>query len=220
MYALGTSSDAVYQYSLSTAWSVSSASYADNFSVLTQEGNSFGVSFSSDGTKLYIVGISQDTVYQYALSTAWSVGTASLSTSYSIAGNETSPLSLHFSQDGTKFYTTNQTGNLRQWSMSTPWAVNTASYVGTGSYSSQTGDARGVFFKSDGTKAFIIGVNGVVYRYNVATPWVASTISYDNQSFSVASQESTPQDLFIKPDGTKLYIVGTANDTVYQYSLT
>jgi DNA-binding beta-propeller fold protein YncE len=39
-------------------------------------------------------------------------------------------------------------------------------------------------------------------------------------SFSVASQEINPQELFFKPDGTKLYVIGSTSDEVHQYNLT
>jgi hypothetical protein len=37
--------------------------------------------------------------------------------------------------------------------------------------------------------------------------------------FSVSGQDLTPNDIYIKPDGTKMYIVGTTNDTVFQYTV-
>jgi len=46
-----------------------------------------------------------------------------------------------------------------------------------------------------------------------------SAASYDNVSFSVSSQELVPQDLFFKPDGTKMYIAGGAGDDINEYDL-
>ena len=43
--------------------------------------------------------------------------------------------------------------------------------------------------------------------------------SYDSVSFSVASQESNFLAFYISNAGTKLFVVGYANDTVYQYTL-
>jgi sugar lactone lactonase YvrE len=42
--------------------------------------------------------------------------------------------------------------------------------------------------------------------------------SYHGVSFSVSSEESNPQGLFFKPDGTKMYVIGDYGDTIYQYS--
>ena len=46
-----------------------------------------------------------------------------------------------------------------------------------------------------------------------------STMSYDSKTFSVSAQEGLVRNFFIKGDGTKLYIVGTSTDKLYQYTL-
>jgi hypothetical protein len=46
-------------------------------SVSSQDTSPYGLAFSSDGTKMYVTGNTNDTVYQYSLSTAWDVSTAS-----------------------------------------------------------------------------------------------------------------------------------------------
>ena len=44
-------------------------------------------------------------------------------------------------------------------------------------------------------------------------------MSYDSISFSVASEDISPQDIFFKSDGTKMYMVGVDTDNIYQYVL-
>ena len=46
------------------------------------------------------------------------------------------------------------------------------------------------------------------------------TLTYDSVSFSVGAQDATPTDIAFNSDGTKLYILGNTNDSVYQYSPT
>jgi DNA-binding beta-propeller fold protein YncE len=66
MYMVGGSSDKVYQYTLSTAWDLSTASYDSvSFSVSSQDGTPFDVTFKPDGTKMYIMGNTNKKVYQY-----------------------------------------------------------------------------------------------------------------------------------------------------------
>ena len=43
--------------------------------------------------------------------------------------------------------------------------------------------------------------------------------SYDSVSFSVAGQDSVPFGLSFNNDGSKMYMVGTITDTVFQYTL-
>jgi sugar lactone lactonase YvrE len=223
-YIVGQTNDTVYQYSCATAWDVSTASYASkSFSVNAQDNSPQGLFFKSDGTKFYIIGNSNDTVYQYSCGTAWDVSTASYdSKSFSVTTQETSPTGLFFKSDGTKFYVIGQTNRIiYQYTCATAWDVNTTSTYDSKSFSvaAQETFPTDVQFKTDGTKFYVIGeTNDTVYQYSCATAWDVSTASYDTKSFSVTGQETQPQGLFFKSDGTKFYVVGFTNDTVYQYS--
>jgi len=48
--------------------------------------------------------------------------------------------------------------------------------------------------------------------------WDIDTAVYE-KAFDVGSQESAPRGIFFKPDGTKMYIIGTNGDEVNQYAL-
>ena len=50
------------------------------------------------------------------------------------------------------------------------------------------------------------------------TDWDISTASYV-QNFSVSTEETLPTDIFFKPDGTKMYIIGLQVDEVNEYDL-
>jgi len=91
---------------LSTAWDVSTASYASkSFSVATQDNQPAEVVLSSSGTKMFVLGGTNTTVYQYTLSTAWDVSTASYDTvSFSVAAQESFPGGITFSFDGSQMY--------------------------------------------------------------------------------------------------------------------
>ena len=57
MYVVGNTGDDINEYSLATAFDVSTASYVQNFSVL--DGTPTGMAFNNDGTKMYIIGTIQ-----------------------------------------------------------------------------------------------------------------------------------------------------------------
>ena len=74
-----------------------------------------------------------------------------------------------------------------------------------------------VFFKPDGTKMFVIdSVNDVVIQFILSTKWDISNIFYYSKSFDVSSQDSGPTGVFFKDDGTKMFVIGSANDKVFQ----
>ena len=220
MYIVGQTGDAVYEYSLSSAWDVSTASYVQNFSVAAQELNPQGVFFKSDGTKMYITGQSGDDVNEYSLSSAWDISTASYVQNFSVAAQETNPGGVFFKPDGTKMYIVGSTGvDVNEYSLSSAWDVSTASYVQNFSVAAQETNPTGVFFKDDGTKMYIVGNNAdAVNEYSLSSAWDISTASYV-QNFSVAAQATLPRDLFFKDDGTKMYIVDSVGDAVFSYDL-
>ena len=67
MYISGSSGDEINQYSLSTAWDISTITYVQNFSVVSEETNPTGLFFKPDGTGMYIIGQSGDAVWAYDL---------------------------------------------------------------------------------------------------------------------------------------------------------
>ena len=106
MYMLGKQFTSIYQYTLSTGFDLSTASYDSvSFSVASQETNPYSFSFSTDGTKMFVAGSASDTVYQYSLSTAFDLTTASYDDlSFSVASQGTLPSTIVFSTDETKMF--------------------------------------------------------------------------------------------------------------------
>tara|TARA_R110000850_G_scaffold81817_3_gene175840 strand:- start:5246 stop:7180 length:1935 start_codon:yes stop_codon:yes gene_type:complete len=221
MYIMGNINDTVLQYSLSTGFDLSTASYDSvSFATTSQDTNPRKLSFNNDGTKLYIFGTTTDTVYQYSLSTAWDLSTTSYdSVSFNAASQATNPYGLAFNSDGTKMYLGGGTV-FYQYSLSTAFDLSTTSYDSVSfSVSSQDSDAPDLTFNNDGTKMYVVGTsNDNVYQYSLSTAFDLSTASYDSVSFSVGSQDAAPPALAFSNDGTKMYIVGNTNDTIYQYS--
>lgn len=220
MYVLGNTGDDINEYTLTTAWLVSSAVFVTNFSVASQDGTPQGMFFRADGTKMYMVGTTNDTVYQYTLSNPWSVATASYdSISFSVAAEGT-PAGLWFKPNGLSMYMVGSTGDaVYQYTLSTAWNVSTATFLQSFSISGQETVSNSVVFTGDGSRMFVMGQTGDdVNVYNLTTPWNISTATFVNV-FSVSGQDTFPTGLYIKPDGTKMYMVGTATDTVYQYTV-
>jgi DNA-binding beta-propeller fold protein YncE len=206
------------------AWTVANATYASkSLAVGTQETQPQAMYFKDDGTKVYVLGLTSDRVFQYSLSTAWDISTATYdNVSSSTLSQEAASRGLFFKTDGTKFYFVgNGSDTVYQYSCSTAWSVSSTSYDSKSfSVTSQDTSPADIFFKPDGTKFYIMGqTNDTVYQYSMSTAWDVSTASYDTKSFSVTTQESTPTALFFKDDGTRMWTAGSTNNTVYQYNL-
>ena len=228
MYVVGDAYNQVLEYDLSTAWDISTASYLQNFSVLAngivQETSPQGIFFKPDGLKMYVVGASGKFVYEYDLSTAWDISTASFTSPttdyFSIAAQEANPRECFFKPDGLKMYVVGDAGNdVNEYDLSTAWDISTAVFLQRFSVSAQESFPSGIFFKPDGLKMYVVGTAGDdVNEYDLSTAWDISTASY-LQGFSVAPQEGNPRGIFFKPDGLKMYVVGDSGNDVNEYDL-
>lgn len=280
MYITGQSSDAVYQYSLSTAWDISTASYeSKSLSVSAQDTTPASFTFNDDGTIGYVIGDNSNTIYQYTFSVAWDISTGSYdSKSFSVSANETNPAQISFLSDGTKFYLIGYASDaIREYELSTPWDITTASLSNSLTFGNALSSPRAVdvspdgkylifggssvnkiwgaefftpgdittlnvgcynlstpsspedtvpedlWFSTDGTKMYRLGSNtDSIYQYTLSIPWEVFSATYDSVSFSVTSQDTFPVGLCFNYNGTRMYIIGTANaaDRVNEYTLT
>jgi DNA-binding beta-propeller fold protein YncE len=220
VYITDNGPDEINEYNLTTAWDLSTLSYVQNFSIASKDTSIAGTFFKPDGTKMYVVGIIGDKVYEYDLSTGWDISTASFNQQFSVSSEELAPRAIYFKPDGTKMFIAGQTGDeINEYSLSTAWDVSTASASQVASVSSEETSPQGLFMSPNGDRLYIVGYDGdAVFQYSLTTAWDISTMSYDSISFSVSSQETLPTGVAFKPDGSKMYITGVATDKIYQYS--
>jgi len=83
---------------------VTNASVVDRFNVSAQDNGSQGLAFKPDGSQLYVVGSELARAYQYSLSTAYDISTASFSQSFDVSTQDNDPRGLTFKPDGSQLY--------------------------------------------------------------------------------------------------------------------
>ena len=228
MFIVGSSGDDVNQYTLSTAFDISTASYVQSFSVATEDTNPLGMTFNPDGTKMFIVGYSGDDINEYTLSTGFNVSTASFVDSFSIADKDPAPRSITFNTDGTKmFFIGTSSDSVHEYSLSTGFDISTSSFSSsfildpTDFLAGSTDiSPSGIAFNSDGTKMFIVeSINKIVNEYELSTAFDVSTASFfDN--FSIANQTGSTAEIAFSTDGTKMFIVGNNTSGILEYTTT
>ena len=222
MYVVGYNGDEINQYSLSTAYDLSTASFDSvTFSVASQSTVPMDMVFNNDGTKFFVLEYT-GAIYQYSCSTAYDMSTASYdSLSANISGQSTQNLGFIINNDGTKIFTVEAVNDvIRQYSLSTAFTINTLSYDSVSfAISGQDTNPRAIASNNDGTIIYVVGnATDAAYEYSLTTGFNLSTASYSGTSFSFSSQDLTPEGLIFNSDGTKMYMLGNSNDTVYQYS--
>ncbi len=164
MFVIGTEGNDVNEYTLSSPFDASTASFVDATSVSAQEGFPLGMAFSSNGTKMFVIGLASLGVNEYTLSSPFDASTASFVDATSVSAQENIPNDMAFSSDGSKMFVIgSSSNNVNEYTLSSPFDASTASFVDATSVSAQEETPTDMAFSSDGSKMFVLGyaVNGV-----------------------------------------------------------
>ncbi len=240
MYTVSTNNDRANRFTLSTAWDVSTASFVGSSpNTLTQVSQLTDVKFNNDGTKMYMAdraGTTDNTIYQYSLSSAWNIGTATYDNkSYDFTTQLTSDElnCFVFNNDGSAVYLAElgPSRDIFQYTLSTPFDISTASYANKSlsltSVASNGYVGRQYFqFTNDGSKLFLIhtfhpaGFVGKIYEYSLTTAYDISTASHTSVTYTPTGITTGRAAIAFKPDGSKMFIMGTDNHTtISQFNL-
>ncbi len=220
LYVGGNGNDNVYQYGLSTAFDVTTASFIRSLDVSPQDPTPKGVAIKPDGSQLYVVGDGNTNVYQYGLSTAFDISTASFSQSFDVSSQDLTPSALVFKPDGSQLYVAGDfSDKVHQYGLSTAFDISTASVSQSLDVSLQDTTPIGLAINSDGSQLFVAGrSNANVYQYSLSTAFDISTASF-RRALNVSPQDSFPEGLAFEPGGSQLYVVGVQNVDLYQYAV-
>ena len=201
---------------------ISTASFV-RFDTVVAQNDVRGIFFKPDGTKIYTCELG-DYIRQATLSTAWDISTHGTA-DYSMLSDQThnaNPAGLFIGNDGTELYVTEISNgdHVVQYTMSTAWDLSTASYTRKFDVGTQETTVRGVSFSEDGTLMFINGGSSDINKYTLSTAWDISTATHSQTSSSYNSLTTAALGMFMKPDGTRFYLVDSLNDKIHQWNMT
>ncbi len=192
-------------------------------------------------------GATEDRLYEYDLTTAYNISTATLRTSINVGTytypdesgeDQTSSTALHgavqvvFNNDGTKMFIADHHKTIIEWTLTTPYDIDTASTtfpVGQ-FYSTNSQEKRvlSVAFNNDGTKMFVAGNGknnsnvGEINEYTLDTPFVITSGVTHINTEDLSSDHSYIDGIVFNYDGTKMYTTASleADNKINQYKLT
>jgi len=231
MYFVGINSDTVWQYNLSTAFDLNSATYSGKSLLVANSSNKTSspgdddpvdIRFKPDGTRMYICGNRRDIVEQYDLTTAWDVSTAYVS------------LEKTLLEDGSRLATEDDDIIGDYNSTTTPFQANTVD-----------ASITGLYFKPDGTKMYLTGsIYDNVVECSMTTPWDTRTatsgyinilhenddvlisengsdyiMNEESKFFAFNGTDDTVNSISISSDGGRMFVTGTTTDKIYGYTL-
>jgi len=225
-FLVGENTNSIHQYSLTTPFNISEGISYDGspLDVSAEEGSPYDVAFSTDGTKMFVVGRDDDEVNQYTLTTPFDItGTVSHDGSpFSVAAQDAYPTGIEFNPDGSKMFMLGTVGDrVYAYNLSSSYDITSGvTYEGSYSVLSQEASPGGIRFNQSGTKMLIIGSHGdEVNQFNLGIPYdITSDVTFET-NFKVIQEDNGPVSLAFNPSGTTMYMLGLVNDVIFEYEI-
>jgi len=200
-----TNNVSVYSFPLPTPWDVTSN--VSNVSFTPVSGNVDCVTFKREGDKMYLGDQSSITVTEYDLSTVYDITTATLSGNTFTFPPALKPTDIFFKPDGIEFFLLSAVMVITKYNLDTSWNIATASHF-LNNLTVTSNDIRGVSWRPDGLKMYFAERDtDLIREFITPTPWNITT-AVAGSTFDISLIESNISDLWWKPDGTRLYIIG------------
>lgn len=237
MYMSGDSGNEINEYSLGTAWTLSTLSF-----VRVKTGVSNGlpgnISFSPDGTRMFLTSRgTSGRIDQFELSTAWDISTAgtptfaydpnesTITTSTNSKGNIVSLSCAVFGDDG-KSITLMDIWNasydkLLTYPLREAYDISTILNGVLGSSKNGSDSPSSIIFNRDGTKCYVADINDkYVYQYSLYIPWIIGegNKQYDGVLTSTAVQSSLDGICF-DVSGHNMFTLDRSSDSLRHYIL-
>ena len=202
---------------------ISTAVFVDATLIRSWTSSPTGMTFSNDGLRMFVTDGSGYDIDEYTLSAAFDASTRIFVNSTSVSTNYVTPTDMAFSNDGLKMFTVNvkasQERTIKEYTLSTAFDVSTLEFVRDQSVRIQERNPSGMAFSSDGLKMFVVGFEiDNVNEYALSAPFDLYGHAFVH-AISVADQESAPRDVAFSNDGLKMFVVGSNQDKVHEYTL-
>jgi len=223
---------AIRQYTLGTANTVSTASYASKSFPDPYSNDMRGMSWKSDGTTWVRAsdegaggGVSKRFV-QFNPSTAWDISTSgSVADTKRVDSFQSGVKDCIWGNSGNQVTSLSDNDHLNTYDLSTAYDISSASNTSKDEdLSSIDTSARSHAWNSNGTKCFYLGAeNNKVYQLDCSTAWDITSMSHSSSNdIDVSGQTTSPYGVWVSDEvnPVNIYVGSTASPySVYQYGL-
>ena len=215
----GNADDDLHEYTLSTAFDISTASYVDSLAI--SGGDPMCVKFNNDGSKMFVSETTNDRVHEYLLTANFDLSSATYESFFSVQDDDSTLFAFDFNNDGTMMYVAGgQNDTIYQYKLDVGFDLSEGvNLLRTKDVSAQDGEPFGIEFNPDGTRMFIIGTShNDVDQYDLSTGFNISTLSHVG-FLRLDDEEENPSGLAFSPSGLKMFMTGDRGDRVNEYHL-
>jgi len=209
-------------------------SYVDDIDVPANGSNGqnipHGVTFNSDGTKMYVIGASANRIIQYTLSTPFDISEATLlAGSICTEGFAGDGLKVIFNSDGTKFFLVDDAkpDGVEIFTLTTAYDISTCD--NTDSKDFGTTNLRDLKFSNDGKKVFLYDQAGndhsieqysLSSAFDISNPTLVTTYTgSDSQTLKkLTGNKNKVNGLAFSSDGSKMFVTNDTKITEFTLS--
>ena len=238
MFVIGSGSDKIHEWTLSTGFDLSSTlTYVSGTSLGLTNPTAFD--FSPDGTFMAVVDYSSDTLKGYTLSTGFDSSTISATQSHDMSSTEggytssnninnyyAAPTACRFNGDGTTITLLDVYSSSYDKASSIPLLIPydirglADGYLNT--VAQGMNNPWAIRFDRYGTKVYVLdGSDDQIYQWTLHTPYAlgrgTSVSTFDGKSSYVNDQDSHPRGFDWTPDGRGIFVIGEASDVISFY---
>jgi len=241
MFVIGSSSDKIHEWTLSTGFDLSST-------VTYVSGTALGITqprhfdFNPDGTLMVVVDSYSDYMKGFSLSTGFDSSTISETQTIDLSSTEGyyssypngvinwfgTPTGCRFNGDGTSITIMDRIDTDNDCARSVPLLIpyDIRGYCDgvLNTISEGMGSPRTIRFSRYGDKVQVLdGDDDQIYQWTLHTPYAlgrgSSVATFDGKSSAIQTGDASPRSFDWTPDGKGLFVVGIDNDTINFYSV-
>lgn len=208
--------DAVYNYSLTSAWDETTASRGTSKSISSIDTNARGIALSADGSKMILCGTSTNTLHEFALSTNYDVTSWSTTAdSFALNASNTLARGILWNDDGSELYVLDAGGNLFVYTTTTAYQLSGMSYDSTVSLGIDNNSVIAMCWANAGYNLLVTNDStDDIYSFYCSTPYDAGTLDFRAQ---FPGNSPSPSAIQVAGTGSKILVYDISDDDISVY---
>ena len=215
MYAVGNSGN-THQYSLSTAWLITTLSF-DNVTHNPSEISSnviFSTEISSNDENLYLLNNIQQKVYQYIMTTPGDLSTAPSTANY--IKSITRSYSRITANTGTNFTFSDFAGasNLRNYTLSTSYRISTLTETSTDTKAINNAE----FDYGTSGEYLYVSIGDSLQQFDIDIPYIGTSAG-NKQTDDLNGHAGGGYFITVEDNSSRVYFINPSDLKVYQYDI-
>lgn len=216
LFTTGDNTAAIYRYTLSQPYTLSTAVLSGSFDTSGQDSGPFDVHVRDNGRTMFVLGADTDQVFEYSLSDPFDLSsTVTMEATATVSAQDSVPQGFAWKGDGTAFYIVGTANdNIHQFPLSTPWDIVTVSAPTT--VSSGITNPTSISFNEAGTVMLMVGLgSSLVRQWNLATAWDITSATV-GPTYDVAAVDGDPFHVVLEHN--QIFVLDLGSTDIFRYS--